>query len=205
MIVRPLTRRAWLAAAVVPLLASGCGRILERPYVSRRDWPLDVPRPAPIPPPAHGPVLLVRTLRAGPGLSDRGLQVLQPDGSVRAEFYEEWVVPPADAVESALRRWLADSGMFAAVTAPGSRLAADFALEGELTTLNADPGRGVARAALAATVLDQRGAGTRMARQIVARTQAPLASADPAAMVAAQLAALAEAFTQVEAGLRAVA
>ena len=61
-----------------------------------------------------------------------GLQWLQRDGSVHVDFYEQWAVPPAQAVEDDLRQWLADAGLFRAVVAPGSRLNADFVLEGEL-------------------------------------------------------------------------
>ena len=41
--------------------------------------------------------------------------------------------PPAQAVEDGLRQWLAATGLFGAVLAPGSRLAADLVLEGDLT------------------------------------------------------------------------
>ena len=46
-----------------------------------------------------GRVLLVRTMRPAPGLEARGLQWLQRDGSVHVDFYEQWAVPPAQAVE----------------------------------------------------------------------------------------------------------
>ena len=82
------------------------------------------------PPNPRGRVLLVRDVRAGPGLEVRGLQWLQRDGSVHVDFYEQWAVPPAQAVEDDLRQWLADAGLFRAVVAPGSRLNADFVAGG---------------------------------------------------------------------------
>ncbi len=82
----------------------------RRPYVQRRDWPLDVRRGRSLPPRRRGRVLLVRSMRAGPGLEVRGLQWLQRDGSVHVDFYEQWAVPPAQAVEDDLRQWLADCG-----------------------------------------------------------------------------------------------
>ena len=103
-----------------------------------------------------GRVLLVRDVRAGPGLEVRGLQWLERDGSVHVDFYEQWAVPPAQAVEDDLRQWLADSGQFRAVVAPGSRLNADFVLEAELDAFIADLNAGVARVALALVLLDQR-------------------------------------------------
>src|SRR5205823_13414740 len=109
---------------------AGCG-LSERPYLKKRQWPLIVRRPRTEPPRRQGRVLLIRAIRAGPGLEARGLQSLQPDGSIKVDFYEEWAVPPAQAVEDNLRQWLAASGLFAAVLAPGSQLPADLVMEGD--------------------------------------------------------------------------
>jgi ABC-type uncharacterized transport system auxiliary subunit len=189
-------RRALL---LLPLLA-GCG-LAERPYAERREWPLLVRRPQALPPRAGGPVLEVRTLRAGPGLEARGLQSLQADGSIRTAFYEEWAVPPAQGVEDSLRLWLADCGRFAAVVAPGSRMPADLALEGELTALWSEPAAGRAHAALGIVVVDQRGAVPHIVQQRTAAADAPLAGATPPDAVAAQTAALAAVFAAIEAAL----
>jgi ABC-type uncharacterized transport system auxiliary subunit len=185
------------AIVALPLLAAGCG-LSERPYEERRQWPLDIPSPATLPPRRGGRVLMVRAIRAGPGLDQRGLQSVQPDGSVRTAFYEEWAVAPALGVEAALARWLAASGRFAAVVAQGSRLAADLTLEGELDALCTEPARGVGRAALSATALrtGEGNATILFGRSFAA--DAPLAGADPPAQVAAMRAALAAIFGQIE-------
>ena len=151
---RPAMRRRWVLAGAAAL--AGCSLLPHKPSVQRRDWPLDVRREPAAPPNPRGRVLLVRTVRAGPGLEVRGLQWLQRDGSVHVDFYEQWAVPPAQAVEDDLLQWLADSGLFSAVVAPGSRLNADFVLEGELDVFIADLNAGVARVALALVLLDQR-------------------------------------------------
>ena len=82
-----MQRRLLLAAPLIvaPLIVASCG-LSERPYTERRQWPLMARRPpaAPTHPPrarASRPILLVRNLRAGPGLEVRGLQTLQADGS----------------------------------------------------------------------------------------------------------------------------
>ncbi|MBV9811398.1 MAG: membrane integrity-associated transporter subunit PqiC [Acetobacteraceae bacterium] len=192
-----MKRRALLA---VPALLAGCG-LSERPYAERRQWPLAIARPDPRPLRAHGRVLLVRAIRAGPGLDARGLQAIQPDGSIRTEFYEEWAVAPAEGVEDALRRWLGASGLFAAVIAPGSRLAADLTLEGELDALWTEPDKGIAHASLAIAVLNSyTGSATvRLARTFSAAV--PLAGATPPDEVAAMRAALADVFRQIELAL----
>ncbi len=199
------TRRGVLSAALAAgglgtLALAGCG-LAERPYAEKRAWPLSVTRPDPVPAPPGGKVLLLRSLRAAAWLSSRGLQVLQPDGSVRTDFYEEWSVPPAQGVEDSLRLWLAASGVFAAVVSPGSRSTADYVLEAELTALLADPPAAQARAAIAAVLIDQRRGGSRIALQRSFAASPKLVGAAPAAMVQAQREALAETFGQIERAL----
>jgi cholesterol transport system auxiliary component len=192
-----MTRRGFFA---LPLLLAGCG-LAERPYVERREWPLMLRRPDALPPRRGGPVLEVRTLDAGPGLESRGLKSLTADGSLRTSFYEEWAVPPAQAIEDSLRLWLAASGKFGAVVAPDSRMQADLALEGELTALWAEPGQNRAQAAMAVTLIDQRGTTPRILLQRTFRGEAKLGSDTPPDAVGAQLAALTEVFRQIEAAI----
>ncbi len=193
-----MRRRAWLAAAAG---LAGCSILPTRPYIERRDWPLDVRRPASLPPRPGGKALLVRTLQAAPGLEARGLQVMQADGSIRTGFYEQWAVPPADAVEDVLRRWLAASGLFSAVLAPGSRARADLALEGELLSLLALPAQGVSRAALGLVLIDLRPAPARVLLQADVTAAAPLGGSAPPDVARSGQAALAGLMAAVEARL----
>jgi ABC-type uncharacterized transport system auxiliary subunit len=186
---------------VLPALLTACG-LSERPYAERRAWPLLVPRPAVLPPAAGGGVLLLRSIAAAPGLELRGLQSLRPDGSIRTEFYEEWAVPPAEGVEQALRQWLADCGMFAAVVAPGSRVPADIVLEGELTALWSIPAEHRAHAALAFTALLQQGRVSSLRLQQTVAADAPLPAPGAPAAAQAMRAALATDFAGVEVLLR---
>jgi ABC-type uncharacterized transport system auxiliary subunit len=195
-----LTRRALLAA---PLLAAGCS-LFEQPYVERRQWPLLVERPGVLPNRRGGKVLEIRTLRSGPGLDSRGLQTLQADGSVKIAFYEEWAVPPAEALEDSLRRWLTASGLFAAVVGPGSRVTADYALEGELGALWSDPSRGIAHAALSIVLLGEQPDVAKVALQRRFEETAAMPADDPAAQVRAQVAALTVVLARAEAALREV-
>lgn len=192
-----MLRRMLLAA---PLALAGCS--LERPYAERRQWPL-VARRGRVDPARRGaPVLLVRGLRAGPGLDVRGLQSLQADGSIRTDFYEEWAAPPAEGVEEALRGWLGDSGLFSAVIASGSRVEADQVLEGELTGLWTIPATRQAHIALGVTVLVQNPATIRVRLQRRFTAEAPMAGTSAREAVEAQSAALAAVLAQVEAALR---
>ncbi len=189
-------RRRWLLVGVAAL--TGCSVLPQTPYVQRRDWPLDVRRSSVSPRNPRGRVLLVRSVRASPGLEARGLQWLQRDGSVHVDFYEQWAVPPAQAVEDSLRQWLADAGLFSAVVAPGSRLNADFVLEGELDVFVADLNAGVSRAGLAVVLLDQRQGGTKVLLQRTETAEVRLANNAAPAIAEAMKAALGEVLRQTE-------
>ncbi len=189
---RAMHRRSLLAT----LALGGCSILPSRPYLEIRSWPLEAQRPDPLPPRPNGPVLLVRTLRAAPGLEARGLQTLQPDGSIHTDYYEQWSVPPADAVEDSLRRWLAASGLFAAVLAPGSRARADLALEGELQSLLALSG--VMRASFGLVLLDLRPAPVKVLLQRDLVAEAPLPGRQPGQIAAAGRTAVAGLLAQVE-------
>jgi cholesterol transport system auxiliary component len=195
-------KRRWLLAGVTVL--TGCSVLPQTPYVQRRDWPLDVRRSSVSPRNPRGRVLLVRSVRAAPGLEARGMQWLQRDGSVHVDFYEQWAVPPAQAVEDDLRQWLADAGLFSAVVAPGSRLNADFVLEGELDVFIADLNAGVGRVALAVVLLDQRQGATKVLLQRTESAEVRLTSTEPPAIAEAMKAAIAEVLRRTEADVAAV-
>ena len=192
-----MTRRCILA---LPFLVAACG-LSERPYTERRVWPLMLRRTDALPPRRGGPVLEVRTLNAGPGLDARGLKSLSADGSMQTSFYEEWAVSPAQAIEDSLRLWLAASGKFSAVVGSDSRVDAGLAREGELTALLNEPAQHLARAAIAVTVIDQRGTSPRILVQRTFSGEAPLSSDSPPDEVAAQIAALTEVFRQIAAAI----
>jgi ABC-type uncharacterized transport system auxiliary subunit len=195
-----IPRRPFL---LMPALAA-CSVLPDRPFQESRRFTLAPERPGTAPPRPGAPVLLVRSFRAAPGLELRGLRSAGADGQVALEYWSEWAAPPADLAEEATRRWLAASGRFAAVTAPGSRVRADLVLEAELVRLQAEPDRGEARAGVAALLLAEPAAGgeTRVLAQFLAEGDAPLAPrAIPAAIAAALSAALGAALAALEARL----
>jgi cholesterol transport system auxiliary component len=179
----------------------GCSVLPTREYQQRRDWPLLPQRPAAMPFKRGGQVLLIRTVTAAPGLEARGVQWLLKDGSLNTDYYEQWAVPPGDAMEESLRRWLSDSGLFAAVVAPGSRITPDFVLEAELTALVADPVVGVARAALALVVSEPKGEGSRVRLQRTETAEVRLGGTDVVAIVAGLRAAAGAVLGQAEASV----
>lgn len=196
MTAQPVARRVALLSLLSGALF-GCA-LPERPYVAQRRWPLQVQRPAILPPVPGGRIVELRAMAAGPGLEHDSLQELQPDGSLSLQFYERWSVPPADGVGAALRLWLAESGRFGGVVDEGSRAQADVALEGELTVLLADPSARIAQAAMALTAIDLRRPSRPVLLQTTLTATAPLADTAQATQVHAQLSALAGLFAQIE-------
>ncbi len=187
----------------LPALLVGCASALTRPYVARQDWALTVPPPPSGPKRRSGKVLLVRTVEAVPSLQDRGLKTLAPDGLMDTDFYNRWVVPPAEGVGAALRQYLAASGLFQAVLAPGSLANAALTLEAELMQLWVEPAAGRAVAELSIVLLATATASTHVLMQATERGTSPLpALADSAQQVDAQLAALAQVFRETTAALR---
>ncbi|TCH99007.1 hypothetical protein EJV46_10690 [Roseococcus sp. SYP-B2431] len=188
----------------LPLLAGGCSLLPSRPYLETRRYALEPRRPASAPR-ARAPrgAILLRTLRAGPGMEVRGLRLVRPDGTLDVAFYDEWLAPPADLVESALREWLIASGVFTAVAAPGSRLSTPFVLEAEMVALQAEPGQ--ARAVMTALLLSSAGdllADPRVLAQRRLEAVVPLPpEATPAAQAAGMQAALGKLFVELESWL----
>ncbi|MGH7056665.1 MAG: ABC-type transport auxiliary lipoprotein family protein [Acetobacteraceae bacterium] len=199
-------RAALLALPLLPLALGGCSSLLSRPYIARQDWAFDIPMSPPKPARRGGKVLLVRSVAAAPELADRGLKTLSPDGTMQTDFYERWAVAPADGVAAALSQYLAQSGLFAAVLAPGSLAQADLALEPELLRLWAEPKahRAVAQISI---VLIKTGTTPRVLLQASETARTPLAKpaqGSPTALaeVTAERAALAEVFGKIAAALR---
>jgi cholesterol transport system auxiliary component len=207
----PILRRGVLALALPSELAA-CSVLPNRPYQEVQRYALALERPRREPPPKRGPVLLMRSVRAAPGMDARGLRIMGGDGQVDTQFYNEWSAPPVDLVEEALRRWLAGSGLFAAVVSPGSRLRAGMVLEAELLRLQAEPRTGLALAGMAALLLlddPHDGGQVRILGQFTPEGTAPLPGGarrnDPVPAVEAAAAmrnALAAALADLERQLR---
>jgi ABC-type uncharacterized transport system auxiliary subunit len=181
----------------LPLL-SACS-VLEQPNIPVMRYALSPRRPEARQAPRNAGILLLRGVRGAAGVQDVGLRTLQPDGAIRLAPYDEWIAPPAELAASALRGWLAASGLFAAVVTPGSRAEATLVLEGELTSLEAVPSANEARAGLAGVLLLDRGGVTRVLMTFNVAGTAPLAAGAAEPMKAAAMQeALGVAFARLE-------
>ena len=190
-----IRRRTLIAAGGAGALA-GCS-VLPRPaYIQRTTWSLAIAPPVQRPDRTRGKVLLVRDFTAAPGLDQLGVQWLNADGSVHVDFYNVWEVLPAQAIAYDARRWLAASGLFAAVVGADSGLIPDLTLEAELARFIADPPH-EGRAALSITLLNQRAVPTRVLTQRTLSATGPMPAPTPAGVVAGQREALADVLRQL--------
>jgi len=182
----------------LPLFGAGCSVLPDRPFIEARRFVLDPRREGP---PAGRPrhAIQLRSMRAAPGLEQRGLRRLRADGRLEVAPYEEWLAPPAELAEQALRQWLVASGRFTAVTAPGSRLETSLILETELLALQMGPEG--ARAAMAVLLLTQASGLGEPRPRGQTRLEALIAvpsGADAAAQAAAMQAALSRVLSDLE-------
>ncbi|MDP3418858.1 hypothetical protein [Falsiroseomonas sp.] len=199
-----MNRRALIAT--LPLLAAGCTIFPDRPNVPVRRYPLSPVRSAGQGARPGAPVLLVRRVRSVPGLQDLGLRRVRPDGSYEILVYEEWIAPPADLADAALRAWLQSSGLFSAVVPQGSRADADLVLELQLTALEVLPSFGRARAGLSGVLLREERLASRVVDTLAVTGEAPLApDAEAPAMALAMAQALAVAIASLETRLASLA
>lgn len=198
-------RRAFLLAG--PALAAGCANPLSRPFPDKTMYVLDVRRPQRLPPNPRGRVLVVRSVAAGPGAEQRGIVTRFPGGQQRADFWNEFFAPPPALVQDALRQWLADSGLFAAVVDQGTRATPALALEPALVAMFADAAATppVARVQMQSLILSLDRTPPRVLAQGEHDRRAELASLAPTAIVAGFNVVLAAIFGEIEAALRAVA
>lgn len=196
-----LSRRHLLLGAL-PALAA-CSVLPDRPYVEVSRFPLAPRRQPVLPLPGKGKVVLVRLMRAAPGLDQRGLRSIRADGTEKVDYYAEWAAPPVEAAEEGIRRWLGDCGLFAGIVSPGTRARYDLVLEAELSELVADLKRREARARLSVLLLQESGLGGRVLVQATPAGQVPLGEGEAAPMLAqAMVAALGQALAGMESAIR---
>lgn len=196
----PSRRRLLRLAALLPLGA--CGNALEKPYPDKRTYVLEAIRPDRRPPNPRGPVLLLRRVQAAPGYEGRGL-IFRTGSEQRIDFYQEFALPPAQAIAATAADWFTASGRFSAVIPAHSQLEPRYALEGELNGLYArlDPPAPRLVIDLSLRLLDLRGAVPTIAARHDLRGPRPLADASGDAYARAAGQAVAEALTGLETAL----
>ena len=125
---------ACLIWAAFLLTLSGCARTA----VDKRYYILEAVRPGEPAAMQTGAILEVRRFTIDAAFAAPGLVYRRDELVYEADYYHEFLVAPAVMVTEKTRLWLARSGMFERVLAPGSRLEPTYTLEGNITTLYGD-------------------------------------------------------------------
>ncbi|MCC7281294.1 MAG: membrane integrity-associated transporter subunit PqiC [Acetobacteraceae bacterium] len=205
-----MMRRRMLVAGLLPAapaaLLAGCGSTFNRPFPDKAIFTLQVPRPGPRDPARRPRPLLMRDVTAAANAEARGLVSRLAGNRQQTDFWNEFALPPARLVDDQLRRWLEASGAASAVLDPGSLGEAAIALEVSLLALYADladAARPAAVASLSVMLLNTARRPPSLISQAMLTERAPLASADPGAIVAGMNAALASLFAEIERRVRA--
>ncbi len=123
------------ALLLTGLLLSGCGQsaLAERKY-----YVLDVLRESK-PAVAHTDATLrLRRFNVDEAFSTRSLVYRVDEFRYESDYYRQFLVLPGVMITEEVRDWLANSGLFARVTAVGSRVESTYLLEGNVIDLYAD-------------------------------------------------------------------
>ncbi len=190
-----LTTRLCLLALALAAAAGGCtpsGNLYSRATFYTLEHPPPRPdgrQPLPV-------VLRVDPFETAPPYDSERLAYREAPHTAGQYFYHRWRARPGDLVAYHLRRDLAASGLFRAVTSPQSTTLADFYLEGVVEEFLEAEGDSAPTAVLAVTVvLARRQAGEHphaVLQQRGYRVSKPCGTAGPEALAAAMDEAVAE-------------
>jgi ABC-type uncharacterized transport system auxiliary subunit len=133
-------------AILLVALCSGC--VSRRSY-TKRQFVLEVARPAQPAGQRHDVVLAVRGFTIDPAYDSRGLLYRKGESEYESDFYNEFLIAPETLLCSQTRNWLAQSGMFKTVLEPGSLIEPTHILEGNTLALYGDfRGQGLPQAVM---------------------------------------------------------
>lgn len=120
------------------LLAALCSGCAGRSSYAKRQFVLEVTRPAQPARQSHDAVLAVRSFSIDPLYDGRGLKYRKGESEYETDFYNEFVLAPQVLLTSQTRNWLSRSGMFETVLEPGSLIEPTHILEGNVLVLHGD-------------------------------------------------------------------
>lgn len=109
-------------------LLAACSLGLNREAPQKQQFVL-APEPGEAQPPVGDAVLELRPVYVHRTWAGRGFVTVGEAGAVEAAFYEEWFVPPAEAVHDSLLAWLDRCSGARAVVPAGTRLDVTHRLE----------------------------------------------------------------------------
>lgn len=86
----------------------------------------------------HNQALRVRAVKISPAFAGREMIYRVSETQFESDFYNQWLVPPAQGVNQSAREWLAKSGLFSTVVDEGSQAGSGLTLEITVNALYGD-------------------------------------------------------------------
>ncbi len=188
--------------AMFPLLI-GCLN-LERSYLEKRYFILDVLRGKDISSPDTETVLKIRRFRVSPKYEGKGFVYRLKDLSYESDFYNEFFISPTSLLTEEIRKWVAGSGLFQHVVEPSSYMDPNYVLEGTVASLYGDYGVSAAPKGILEMqffLLDEASASPEIIFQSKYRKEEPLKGNTPDALVKSWNKALNQILTEFETDL----
>lgn len=165
---------------------------------------LEAARPGePLPPVVSG-ALEVHRFSVNAAFSTRNLVYRTGRLEYETDYYRQFLIPPGAMITEQTRDWLARSGLFSHILPMGSRIAPDYTLEGNVTSLYGDFSDKSAPAAvmeLRLFVLDNAG-GEKVVFAQTYRAATPVKDTTAGVFVEALNTSLADILTRLETDLR---
>lgn len=124
-----------LNVVVSILILSGCGG--QQQY-NKRYYILDVVRPGPPLKSDNEIILDVRRFTIDAAFGAKGLVYRKGEFEYETDFYNGFLVSPAEMITEKTRNWLSHSGLFQRVLSRGSSFDSTHTLEGNITALYGD-------------------------------------------------------------------
>jgi cholesterol transport system auxiliary component len=125
------------AAALSIVLSSGCVS-LERGYPDKRFYVLEVRTPAAISGSERDEILQVSPLRISPRYQDRSFVYRISENGFEADFYNQFIAPPAGLISEEIRKGLISARIFKYVISASNSQAPSYVLEGTVNGIYGD-------------------------------------------------------------------
>jgi len=134
------TKRILILTAYVTILFSiaGCAK---QQYGKQRYW-LDIERSKSGSNINTNAILGVEPFSIDSAFRTRGIVYKKTAHEYQGDFYQEYLIPPAQMMTEQTCRWLRDSGLFARVLDPGSIMQSTHVLEGHIGKVYVDASQG---------------------------------------------------------------
>ena len=201
-IARDTSSAVALVAVIAFLAAPGCS--LKQAAPVKSTYLIEAVRSVQAKSSKDSGTLRVRALQVSEPFDGRGFIYRTGESSFEADFYHEFLVPPAALLTVQVRRWLEASGKFGAVVDSASKADASRSLEGNVTALYGDyrePSAPKAVLEIQFLLLNNRESAPQIGFHTAYRRSVPLDGRGSEALTRAWSGALTQVLTTLEADL----